>query len=129
MAVVAGTSPVPGLVLLVVGTVLALAGASGDAGGRLLAWSAAAVLIGAGVRALLLRPVLRADASGLSVVDGLRRTTVSWAQVEGMRVVRDRRTPLLELDLGRALVVLSRSRLGRPPTDVLADLSALQEQR
>jgi hypothetical protein len=43
-----------------------------------------------------------------------------------MRVVRDRRTEVLELDLGRTLAMLSRARLGRPPAQVLDELLALR---
>lgn len=105
---------------------LLLAGLVSDAGGRVLAWPAALLLAGAALRDLLLGPTLRADHEAVRVVTGLRRRTVPWAQLEGLRVVRDRRAPLLELDLGDTLVLLSRLRLGRPPADVLQELSALQ---
>ena len=75
---------------------------------------------------LALRPVLRADTAGLEVVVGLRRRQLSWPEVHGLRVVDDRRTPLLEVDLGSTLVVLTRRRLGRPPDVVLDELLALQ---
>lgn len=73
--------------------------------------------------------MLCADPAHVSVVVGLRRTTVPWVQVERLRVVRDRRIPVLEIDLGSTLVVLSRYSLGRQPAEVLAQLSALQQQR
>ena len=79
-----------------------------------------------GLRDLVLAPVLKADASGVTVVEGVRRTAATWPQVARVRVVRDRRTPLLELDLGDRLVVLSRRRLGAPVDDVLAQLEALR---
>jgi hypothetical protein len=41
-------------------------------------------------------------------------------------VLRDRRAELLELDVGRTVVLLSRLRLGRLPEDVLADLQAVR---
>ena len=79
-----------------------------------------------GLRDLWLRPVLIADAGGISVVDGLHRVDASWAQVERLRAVRDRRTPLLELDLGDHVVVLSRRRLGAEVDEVLEALDALR---
>ena len=44
-------------------------------------------------------------------------------------MITDRRTPLLELDLGDTLVVLARGRLGRPPQDVLAELQEIAGDR
>lgn len=95
-----------------------------DPAGRLLLVPAGLLLAALGVRDLVLRPVLAADATGLRLVQGLHHREVPWSSVEGMRVVTDRRAPLLELDLGRTVVVLSRSRLGRAPYLVLADLEA-----
>ena len=95
-----------------------------DPAGRLLLVAAGLLLGALGVRDLVLRPVLVADATGLRLVQGLTRRQVPWSSVEGMRVVTDRRAPLLELDLGQTVVVLSRSRLGRAPYLVLADLEA-----
>jgi hypothetical protein len=79
-----------------------------------------------GLRDLLLSPVLTADADGLLVVDGVRRVRAGWSEVEELRTVRDRRTPLLELDLGDRVVVLTGRRLGAPVDEVL---DALQELR
>ena len=93
-----------------------------DTAGRLLALPAAVVVAGLGLRDLVLRPVLRADAEAVEVVVGLRRHRFAWSQVQRLRLVTDRRTPLLELDLGDTLVVLTRQRLGRPPDVVLAEL-------
>ncbi len=112
--------------LLAGAAVLAVLGALDPGGGRVLAWPGAAVLLAAGLRDLALRPVLRAGADGVEVVVGLRRRTARWRQVQRIRTVRDRRTLLLELDLGDTLVLLSRWRLGRAPDDVAARLSALQ---
>ncbi|MDP9497853.1 MAG: PH domain-containing protein, partial [Actinomycetota bacterium] len=84
------------------------------------------LLLAVAGRDLLLRPALRADAAGIVVVTGLRRRAVAWTEVERVQVVTDRRAPLLELDLGDTLVLLSRLRLGRPPEAVAAELSALQ---
>jgi hypothetical protein len=79
-----------------------------------------------GLRDLWLSPVLAADADGIAVVDGLHRVTASWEQVERLRAVRDRRTPLLEVDLGDHVVVLSRRRLGAGVDEVLGALQALR---
>ena len=100
---------------------LVVAGLSDDAG-RLLALPAAAAVVGLAFRDLRSGTLLVADGSGLDVLQGLRRVRVPWAEVERMRVLRDRRAELLELDLGRTLALLSRQRLGRLPEEVLADL-------
>jgi hypothetical protein len=84
-------------------------------------------MIAGGVRDALLRPTLSADTAGLRVVDGLRHIDAAWADVERLRTVRDRRTPLLEIDLGAHLIVLSRRRLGAPVDDVLAKLLELRQ--
>lgn len=95
-----------------------------DPAGRLLLVPAGLLLLVLGARDLLLRPVLTADPTGLRVVQGWSRREVPWSTVAGLRVVTDRRAPLLELDLGDTVVVLSRSRLGRAPYLVLAELEA-----
>jgi hypothetical protein len=79
-----------------------------------------------GLRDLLLRPVLAAGPDGIEVVDGLHRVQVGWDQVRRLRTVRDRRTPLLEVDLDHRVVVLSRRRLGAPVEDVLRALEELR---
>ena len=122
----AGPSRASTCLLLLAAALLLVVGAAADPGGRVLAWPAAAVLALAGLRDLLLSPVLRADEIGLEVVVGLRRRWAPWAQLEGARVVTDRRTALLELDLGDTLLVLPRRRLGRPPEVVLEQLLQLQ---
>ena len=80
------------------------------------------MLAGLGLRDLLLRPVLRADAQGLAVVSGVRRLHLTWSQVDDVSVVTDRRSPLLQPDLDSSLVVLGRTRLGRSPYEVLEEL-------
>ena len=122
----AGPSRSSTSLLLLAAALLVVLGAAADAGGRVLAWPAAGLLAAAGLRDLLLSPVLRADEAGLEVVVGLRRHRVPWAQLEAARVVTDRRTPLLELDLGSTLVVLPGRRLGRAPQVVLEQLLRLQ---
>jgi hypothetical protein len=87
---------------------------------------AALAAAASGLRDLLLTPVLTANASGLAVVDGVRRVGASWADVHRLRTVRDRRTPLLELDVDGHVVVLSQRRLGAPVEEVLTDLERLR---
>ena len=108
-------------------TVLAVVTALSDPAGRLLAGPATVAVLALAVRDLRSGPVLRADAVALEVLQGVRRTRVVWAQVERMRVVRDRRAELLELDFGDTLALLSRQRLGRLPDEVLADLIAVRD--
>jgi hypothetical protein len=119
---VAGPTRTAAWALLAGAAALLVVGLVADAGGRLLALPAAVLLAGLAARDLALRPVLRADAAGLDVVVGLRRRRVDWAQVERLRVVQDRRTPVLEIDLGATLVLLTRGRLGRSPALVLQEL-------
>ena len=105
---------------LLAGTALA------DPAGRVLLVPAGLVLVAVAARDLLLRPVLSAGPVGLELVDGWRRVHLPWSQVASVRLVTDRRAPLLEVDLGHRLVVLSRRRLGRPPHEVVAALTALR---
>ena len=61
-------------------------------------------------------------------VTGWRRVRAAWPEVERMRVVRDRRAELLELDLGHTVVLLSRTRMDRLPAGPpwpIAPLSSL----
>ena len=97
-----------------------------DAAGRLLTAPAAVVALVLAVRELRGGPVLRADAHGIALRQGWRRIEAPWADVERMRVVKDRRTTLLEVDIGQTVVLLSRLRLGRLPADVLDDLLAVR---
>ena len=122
MTVTAGPARSQSAALAAAGLLLVLAGLSADAGGRVLSWPAAALLLLTAVRDLVLGPALSADDSGLVVVTGWRRTALAWPSVERLRVVTDRRAPLLEVDAGERLVLLSRWRLGRPPAAVLDEL-------
>lgn len=79
-----------------------------------------------GARDLVLGPALAADATGITVVEGVRRTSAPWSEVARLRVVTDRRAHLLELDLSDRLVVLSQRRLDAPPDEVLAALEQLR---
>ena len=80
-------------------------------------------------RDLVLRPVLRADQQGLTLLATWRQVSVPWSGVAAMTVRTDRRTPVLDLDLGVTVVVLSRVRLGRAPSAVLAELRALRDSQ
>jgi hypothetical protein len=112
--------------LLALALVLALITVQTDLPGRLLTVPALVAALVLALRDLRGGELLRADASGLAVRDGWRRVSASWAEVERLRVLRDRRAELLELDLGRTVVLLSRQRLGRPPEDVLTELLAVR---
>ena len=115
-----------GGVLLLLTAVGLLAGATvADPAGRLLLVPAALGLTVLAGRDLLLTPVLDADTEGLRVVDGWRRIEVAWSRVEDVRLVTDRRAPLVELDLGDRIVVLSRRRLARSPRDIVDELTVL----
>ncbi len=112
------------LLLLTAAGLLAGAGVA-DPAGRLLLVAAALWLAVLAGRDLLLAPVLDADTARLRVVDGWRRIEVAWPRVENVRLVTDRRAPLIELDLGDRLVVLSRRRLGQSPQVIVDELTAL----
>ena len=112
------------LLLLTAAGLLAGAGVA-DPAGRLLLVTAALWLAVLAGRDLLLAPVLDADTARLRVVDGWRRIEVAWPRVENVRLVTDRRAPLIELDLGDRLVVLSRRRLGQSPQVIVDELTAL----
>lgn len=95
--------------------------------GQLLLALGAAVVLAVGLRDLLLRPTLVVDRDGLILIDGLARVQAPWADVERLRIVTDRRTPLLEIDLGARVVVLGRRRLGAAPYLVLEELEAMRQ--
>lgn len=125
MVVVAGAGRRQAVALVVGAVALALLGLSTDAGGRVLAWPAAALLAALAVRDLVLGPALRADGQRVAVVTGWRTTTLPWSGVDRLRIVTERRAPLLEIDAGEDLLLLSRWRLGRPPAVVLDELRAV----
>ena len=124
--VTAGPSRGSCAALLAGAALLAALAVLGDPGGRLLAGPAAVLLALVALRDLALHPALCADRDGVQVVTGLRRRWTPWEQVEGTRLVTDRRTPLLEVDLGTTVLVLTRRRLGRAPSVVLEELLDLQ---
>lgn len=97
--------------------------------GVVLLAPAAAGLLALGLRDLLLRPVLALHDDALAVVDGWRLREAPYDGVVRARVVTDRRADLLELDLGDAVVVLTRRRLGADPAEALARLQERSGQR
>ncbi len=105
---------------------LAVVAVLSDAAGQLLAVPAALVALALAVRDAVLRPVLEAGPDGLTAVQGVRRHTARWDQVAALRVVTDRRAPLLEIDLDDRVLLLSRNRLGRSPHAVLEELQAVR---
>ncbi len=121
-----GPTRVTAAVEVALGAALLASTAVADPVGRILLAVAGLAALIVGVRDLLLHPVLTADASGLTVVDGWTRRRAAWTAEVVLAVVRDRRTPLLSVDLGDRLVVLSRRRLGTDPADALAALDGVR---
>lgn len=123
----AGPPRAQGLALLGLALVLVVVAVRTDLVGATLVVPGTGVAFGLAVRDLLLVPVLRADASGLELRNGLRRRTVLWDDVVRLSVVKDRRALLLEVELvDDEVLLLSRGRLGRDPRDVLEDLRAVR---
>jgi hypothetical protein len=113
--------------LVAFAVVLAVVAVLSDPAGRLLALPAAVAVLALAVRDLRSGPLLVADADGVRALTGLRRVAAPWSDVERMRVLRDRRSELLEIDAGRTLILLTRQRLGRLPDEVLTDLLAVRD--
>jgi hypothetical protein len=114
--------------LLALAAVLVVVTVLSDPAGRLLTAPAVLGALVLSLRDLRGGDLLTADAAGLAVRDGWRRVTAPWSDVERMRMLRDRRTELLELDVGKTVVLLTRNRMGRLPEDVLSDLLAVRDQ-
>jgi hypothetical protein len=86
------------------------------------------------LRAVLLRPTIRADANGIEVVTGVRRERHPWTAVaavgtldppaDGARLRR--RANAVEVDLGERLLVVPGYRLGAAVADVAATLEMLR---
>ena len=118
-----------GRLAVLTGVLLAGACLLTDLAGALLLAPAAVGLLAVGLRDLRLRPVLALDDTGITVVDGWRLRQAPYDDVVRARVVTDRRTPLLELDLGDAVVVLTGRRLGTTPDEACARLQERLGQR
>jgi Bacterial PH domain len=104
-----------------------------DPAGRLLLGLAAALLAGIAGTDLLLRPRLRADASGIEVRTLALRRALPWAEVSRVRVDEQSRfgrtARILEVDAGDTLVLLSRRALGTDPREVADALAAIRTGR
>ena len=110
---------------------LALLVSRDDRLGLVLAGAAALVLLVWGVRDLVARERLAADADGVTVVHGYAgRRRLPWNRVERVavdtRTRRGVRSELLEVDTGEAIHVFSRWDLGAPPDEVAARLAELR---
>lgn len=113
-----------------VGLVLAAAAVAADPVGRVLVGGAALLLIGLTVRDALVRPRLRADATGVTARALTGSTTIGWPVLRA-RVRSQRRwgvrSTTLELEDGSddaVLVVLGRRELGADPAAVAEALHA-----
>lgn len=125
--------PLPQVAVTVIAAVVFAGLALVDTGpGRALAAVAALALVGAAARDGLLRPGLEAGPAGVRVVDGVRRRTLGWEEIIGIRAVTETRlglrTRLLELDLDHTVLVRSRRVLGAEPVEVAAALEQLRTE-
>ena len=110
---------------------LALLLARGDRLGLVQAGAAALVLLVWGVRDVVARVRLAADAEGVTVVHGYAgRRRLPWDRVERVavdtRTRRGLRSELLEVDTGEAIHLFSRWDLGAPPDEVAARLDEIR---
>lgn len=125
--VAATLAAVSGTLLLLAAVLPPGAAALGlDPPGRLLC-----ALAGGGILAVALligrAPVLRADATGLVVLDGWRRVRLDWAEVSALRLDRRRRSRSLEIDAGDRLIVVPAFLLGTTdPARILRELAELR---
>jgi hypothetical protein len=107
--------------------ILAAALITGDRLAVLVGLAAALALAAFGLRDVLARDRLRADATGLDLVHGYRgRTHLDWAEIEHLRIdERQRfgvRAHLLEVDADAQLYLFSRYDLGVQPDEALRAL-------
>ena len=84
-----------------------------------------------GLRDVLARERLRADADGVVAVRGYSgRRHLAWAEIEAVRVDAHQRlgarTELLEIDTGPEIYQFSRYDLGTEPAEALSMLSAVR---
>jgi hypothetical protein len=98
-----------------------------------MAAAAAAVLVGWGVRDLVVPVRLSADAQGVTVVIGIAgRRRLAWSDIDRIGVdTRPRfgvRTETLEIDTGESVHLFGAYDLGAPPTDVAPVLQAARAQ-
>jgi hypothetical protein len=110
---------------------LVIALTAGHGFSRWLGVVAAALVAAYGLRDVLGRERLRADARGVRIGTGLAgHRDLPWSTVERVRVDQrlrlGLRTDLLELDAGEELFLLSRYDLGADPRDAYEALTALR---
>jgi Bacterial PH domain len=104
---------------------------AGHGVGLWLGLIAAALMAGYGLRDVLGRERLRADANGVRIGTGFAgHRDLPWSRLERVRVDQrlrlGLRTDLLELDAGEELFLLSRYDLGADPHDAYEALSLLR---
>jgi hypothetical protein len=92
---------------------------------------AGGLVAGYGLRDLLGRERLRADATGVRIGTGFAgHRELEWSRLERIRIDRrlrlGLRTDMLELDAGEELFLLSRYDLGAEPQDALEALEAVR---
>jgi hypothetical protein len=103
------------------GVATALLAVALDTAGRLLLGIAAAMLLGEGLRLLLMRPILLVSPAGLTLRPGLRRIAVPWPEVDSVAACRTRRLvalTTLEIEVSgppERLIVLPAYLLGTSP--------------
>lgn len=95
------------------------------------AGAAALLLTVLAIRDRVAQVRLSASADGLTVVHGFAgRRTVPWSKINAVRVEqaarRGRSTPMLEIDAGDSVYLLSGRELGAEPGDVLAALDVIR---
>ena len=92
---------------------------------------AAVLVAGYGLRDVVGRERLRADASGMRIGTGFAgHRDLPWSQVERVRIDQRLRlgvrTDMLEVDAGESLFLFSRYDLGADPQDALEALEAVR---
>lgn len=112
---------------------IAYAGVSADAAGRLITSLAAVVCVAYAVADLAFWPRLTATAEGLRIHTPFARARLSWAQIDAIRVDERTRfglmTRTLEVDAGALLVVFGKRELGQDPRTVAGLITAFDPYR
>jgi hypothetical protein len=111
--------------------ILAATGLAGDRLAAVTGLAAGAALAIFGVRDVLARDRLRADATGVDVVRGYSgRRHLDWEAIESLRVDERLRfgvrSQLLEVDADAELYLFSRYDLGVEPAQALAAITAVR---
>ncbi|HWL37005.1 MAG TPA: PH domain-containing protein [Frankiaceae bacterium] len=108
-----------------------------DTAGRFLFVVLGLVAAVEALRAVLLRPTIRADAGGIEVVTGVRRERHPWTAVAAVGTLEPpadgarlrRRANAVEVDLRERLLVVPGYRLGAPVAEVASELTRLLTPR